>query len=274
MGFKRLTAVVAVVLMAALPQTATAAGRDGPGDIPSNTAGASYLSGIVMISIDGVEVSRGFEIGLCQQDCLGGDGSILAPATGIDGQPLVQRVPAGAEAYEFEWPPVGSYQIALRVPGAGTGYLMVDGSWSRLVPTRADATSFQLTSCVEGCRGQNFYVRMGREPRPPARATYDVKMVVLGDAYFGGFDFTVMRAVPSTRVKVQVVGCGGKVVATRMVRRADRTRYSFHVSSDPRRMGRQWKLVTTIREKGREPGRSVYHRFGGRIRGFSCAGVR
>lgn len=163
--------------------------------------------------------------------------------------------------------PEGTYVPAVRFnSGFGEtwygGYLQAaaDGTW-RLTQDYAAGTPVS----VDADMTQDFEVHIpwtdpgtGTEPEePPAphepRIRYRLKIayVIYNDASYGGWKFYVRRARPDMTMRIRLLGCGGKTVASRTVT-GRRGSYSFALAPSPRRLGPKPRMSVRVTQPGHQ----------------------
>lgn len=108
---------------------------------------------------------------------------------------------------------------------------------------------------------------------PDPQADYNVVAKSLstgGPSSFSRFRYTIFNSTAESNINVKVIGCGGAVVFETNKKRAGT--YEFDVSPQANKMGKSWRLVTTITEPNRETNESVLKKFTPDW-DFSCSGM-
>lgn len=267
--------VMAGLTVSALPSASAATdvtvlgATPAPTDEPEPTTGATTsVSGALEVSLDGEDVVGPAKLALCQASCLDSAGTIVDSATGGSGVQAHATVTRADRTFEIIDIPIGSYLVAVNIPGLANGYLSRRGTTYDVVSTPQQATSIP----VDGLSYLRLLVARG-VALPDPDASYDVVARTVqapGDPIsFSAFRYTVVRAGATTKVNVKVIGCSGKVMFE--TTRAKSGTYTFDVTPDAHRMGRDWKLVTTISEPGRATNVSTLKKFTPDW-DFSCGG--
>ncbi len=173
--------------------------------------------------------------------------------------------PGDGSAYTMNVPD-GTYLPAMRFNtgydgGWYGGYLKAagDGTW-RLTSDPASATPVT----VSGSAQLDFTVVIPYTPPTdpdddgpsnPDNGKPRIKTGVLtyyiryNDAYYGGWRFEIRKARPEVTVRIQAIGCGGKVVAAKKVTRLKGT-HSVYLAPAPKRLGPEPKLRFTLTQPG------------------------
>ena len=209
-------------------------------------------------------VTPAFTVGLCTMDCFTAGGDIDASQTGSPGSPLVVSGNANTGELEFSAVPEGSYLVAVSVPSLSRyGYVTSSGAVERLVRDSSTADWLPVHNVVSS----DYTIAFGDwNPTYPA-TTWTASAVMLNGS-FSHFNITVFKGTTDTTVTVRVIGCGGATVAQKT--RSDAGTYSFPLDSDPRHMGKNWKLQATISRPGYDTHVTEMLKFAGLKGNFTC----
>jgi hypothetical protein len=144
------------------------------------------------------------------------------------------------------------------------GYLQAagDGTW-RLTPDYAAGTAVSVTADTSS---MDFVVDIPwtdpdpgstsepepLQPRKPRiRYRLAIAYVTYGDVSYGGWRFYVRRAVPDMTMRIRLLGCGEKVVASRTVT-GRRGSYVIDMAPSPHRLGPKPRVSVRVTQPGHQ----------------------